>query len=273
MRNYLAAFLLLNFSCCYSQQENDSISGLSQMIEHKENNSNQIDSKLFRRNGIKVNLFSLLVNNYSVSFERIISRKMSIQIGYRYQPYKYLMENPIGRFLTKKGAAIDLRYYNFQTSNNALSSDFRVYTGKKYGAQGFYFGLYGRYASFDADNIDYNYITKNDDEYLVPLVSNFNGFGGGIVMGRQWLIKKRISIDYSFGFHYGKLNGSLVSNKDLSGLTNQEKNELQANIEELFIIVNKNYLSTITVDNSGVTGKISGPFLGIRSGLSIGIVF
>jgi len=217
-------------------------------------------------------LYSLLIKNYSVSFERLISKRISLQVGYRYGPYSYWIDNPIGKRIVKAGVG-DPRYYAFQIGNNAVTADIRFYLGKKEGMRGLFTGLYGRYAVFDADNVDFNYVSKPEKVYSVPLVNNFTGVGGGIIIGRQWLIKNRITIEYITGIQYGKISGSLISKKDLSALSEPEKNELKENITEMFDIFNKNYITNLTINDKGLNGKISGPFLGIRSAISFGYIF
>jgi hypothetical protein len=59
----------------------------------------------------------------------------------------------------------------------------------------------------------------------------------------------------------------------LSGLSDEEKNNLKANISEIFLIFDKNYLSNFMVTDDGINGNISGPFIGIRSAISIGLIF
>jgi len=224
-----------------------------------------------KANIIKINLYSLFVNNYYISYERLITKKISFQLGYRYQPYEYLAENFVGKKLSKL-FSIDPRYYNFKTSNNSVTADVKFYLGRK-APQGLYLGLYGRYTAFDVDNIDYTYILKNESVYSVPLISNVKGVGVGGVIGIQWLIKKRISLEYYIiGGHYGKLSGKLKSEKDLSDLSDEEKSDLKENVEDLFTISNKKYL-TSTISDRGIDGKISGPFFGARSGICVGIAF
>jgi uncharacterized protein DUF3575 len=272
-RNYLLLIFLFIVNCCIGQDLTDSTSAADNFSSAKKRSLHQHDSISVKHNGIKINVYSLFINNYSVSFERLIGRKISVQLGYRYQPYNYLMENPFGRFLTKKGAPIDYAYYNFKTSNNTFTLDFKFYTGKKPGMQGLWFGAFGRYAMFDADNTDFNYITESDVEYKVPLVSNFHAWGGGIIAGRQWIIKKLITVEYTLGFQLCEFGGSVISHKDLSGLTAQQKGEVKADISDLFFINDKSYISNLIVDDKGVNGQITGPFLGIRSALTVGIIF
>ncbi len=225
----------------------------------------------YQKNVVKFNPTALLLNNYSFSVERAISPKFSIQFGYRYQPYSYLFDNIIGREIAKR-APIDPNYYNFQTSNNTFTLDLKYYP-KSQGLQGVYFGIYSRLGLWDMDNLDYKFAASNDNLYDVPLTSNFKGVAGGISIGKQWIIKKVITIEYYIlAAHFGKFSGTLESKKDLSGLTNEEKIQLKSDVEGLYRIADHNYLNTV-VNDKGITGEISGPFIGIRTGINVGFAF
>ncbi len=195
-----------------------------------------------------------------------------MQFGYRYQPYNYLFDNFVGKNVTKR-VNIDPRYINIQTNNNAFTADLRYYPGRKGAGKGLYISLYGRYVLFDIDHLQYSYETDNSVSYNVPWVSNSKGIAGGILVGMQKRIKNRIVIDfYTLGLHYGALTGSLASKKDLSGLSEQDRTNVKEDLEDLFYLNNHKYLSA-TVNDSGINGKISGSFLGIRSGICLGIAF
>lgn len=256
MRKFLWLLFFLTTIDCYSQ----------------ENVGDSVAIDKARKNIVKINLYSLFLKNYSISYERLISKKISLQIGYRFGTYDYWIDNLIGKEIVKQGI-IDPRYYGFQIGNSAVTADVRFYLGRKKGMQGLFTGVCGRYAIFDADNVDFNYIPDFENVYNVPLVSNFSGIGGGIVIGKQWIIKKRITIENVSGIYYGKISGSLTSNKDLSGISETDKLDLTDNINSIFTIFNKNYLTDLTITDKGLNGKISGPFVGIRTSLTIGFIF
>ena len=270
---YYSIIILLSISlCCIAQQDTVSIQHTDTALFTTTATKQQTKQKLFRPNNLKVNLYGLLVNNYSIFYERMIAPKLSVQLGYRYQPYAYLTEIKLVNKLATNGT-LDPKYFSFKTGNYAFTADVRLYTGKKHkGAKGIFFSLYGRYTHFDVDNVEYTYVTDKEEVYDVPLVSNLTGFGGGILSGIKWIIKKRITIELYTGIHYLQLKGPLTSNKDLSGLSDQDKSDLKNNVEDIFTFGDKKYL-TAAVSDTGITGTISGPAIGIRSCLSIGFVF
>jgi hypothetical protein len=228
-------------------------------------------SKFFRPNNLNINLYGVLVNNYSFAYERTISNRIALQLGYRFQPYNYLLNIIPGKFLSERGA-VPYQYYNFKIANNAVTSDVRYYLRKRKQTSGIFIGLYARYSHFDIDDIEYTYIGDDKNVYNIPLITNLDGIGGGFTLGCKWVIKKRISVEYYSGIHYLQLHGNLSCNKDLSGLSDHEKQNVQRNVEDLFTFSDKKYITT-TINDNGIRGKVTGPSLGFRSGLTLGFSF
>lgn len=234
----------------------------------------QQPQKAYQRNIIKMNLSSLAFKNYNFSYERLIGRKTSVLAGFRTMP-----QTNIGGLKLSDKIAIVTKDEQMQedlslvtVSNNTYTAEIRFYGGRKPGAKGFYFGLYGRKANF---NVDYAYTYETaTNSYAIPLQTKSNGLGGGFLMGAQFAIAKRVMVDmYILGAHYGKLKGNVTANANLSGLSADERMELQDALNELLVVGDTSFLTT-TVSSNGVSGSISGPFAGVRGlGLSVGFSF
>jgi hypothetical protein len=226
------------------------------------------------RNVVKMNLSSLAFNNYNFTYERLIGRKTSVLAGYRYGPATALGGLKLTDKIATRVGDEDIRKEanNTTAANNAITAEIRFYGGRKPGAKGVYFGLYGRRASFDvAYRYEYATATKN---YIIPLQAKAHGLGGGFLIGAQFALAKRVMVDlYLLGAHYGKLDGNLDADINLSGMTAQERRQLEREINDLGVIGDKTLLQA-QVSSNGVIGKISGPFAGLRGlGLNIGFAF
>ncbi len=162
---------------------------------------------------------------------------------------------------------------NFRTSNKAFTGEVRFYSGRKPGARGLYLSLYGRYTDMRYDiDVEKTYEGK---DYNIPIRSKVAGYGGGLMLGWQWLIKERVVVDlYIIGGHYGKLTkGDFEGTADLSDLTAEEKRDLKTQLEELGTIGSTKYVEAEVHDN-GVRATLDGPFLGVRGlGLNVGFAF
>ena len=168
----------------------------------------------YKKNNIKINLSSLVLNNYSLYYERSLSRKISFTVGYRSMSNSTIGKMPLFKNTAERFLDEDL--FNdldqISASNNAFTGKFRFYGGKHPGARGFYLSLYGRYTDLKV-NYDYEYQTDNKT-YNIPLKNNISGFGVTLDM-------------YILGGHYGKLEGDGNAQVDLSSMTTQEKQQLK----------------------------------------------
>lgn len=230
---------------------------------------------LYRKNMVKLNLgAALALKSYNFSYERMLSRKISFVAGYNTMSENKLSELPLMKKVIDQAFDEDDEVKNdldrIKAANTAYTGEFRFYMGSQPGARGFYFALYGRYVD---TKVNYQYqFEGNTKTFDIPIKGNFKGFAGGLLMGTQYVISKRVVIDVYFGGHYGKTKGDPNGLVDLSSMSAQEKTELKDDLESIGTINDKQYL-TVTVDNDGVRGKVNGPLIGLRAGFSLGIAF
>lgn len=248
----------------------------AQLADSVSKRSTQNNALKFPKNNFKINLSSLAFKNYSLYYERSLTRKISFTAGYRTMPSTNLGGLPLIQKLNDRfneGDELVEGLDRMKTSGNAYTGEFRFYGGRKPGARGFYLALYGRYATFNHD-YDYRFTNSAGSTVSIPINSKASGLGGGLMLGAQWLIAKRVNLDvYLIGAHYGKLSGTSKGPADLSSLSETDKQDLKDDLEGILIIKEKPLLST-TVNNQGITGKIDGPFAGVRGlGFSLGIAF
>lgn len=228
----------------------------------------------YRKNLVKMNLGGLALKSYNFSFERLLSKKISFIAGYNSMSESKLSDLPMVKKLSEKllDEEDDIKddFDKITVANKAYTGEFRFYTGSHPGARGFYLALYGRYSDTRV-NYSYDYET-NSRTYNLPIKSKVTGFGGGLLLGTQFIIAKRVALDFYFGGHYGKSKGNGDALTDLTSMTAQEKTELKEELESKVEMNGKQYL-TATVTNEGVSVKADGPLIGLRGGVSIGIAF
>ncbi len=235
--------------------------------------------EVFRKNIIKMNLSSLALDAYNFSYERSLSRKTTVVAGYSFVPRTdvasiYLVEKAIDKFVHEEDNVIE-ELKATTIAQQAYTGAVRFYTGRKSrpGARGFYLSLYGRYMDLEAA---YTHDYETDSRtYTLPFNGSLKGFGGGMMVGAQWLIAKRLTFDwYILGGHYGKLDVNMPAKADLSTMSESEKRGLKEDIESINSELNgrADVKTTVTDQGVSVTGKA--PYAGIRGlGFSLGIAF
>lgn len=237
-----------------------------------------IKKVVFRKNIIKMNLSSLLLYNNSLSYERSLTRKITLVAGYRYMPRIRTTTSYLGRKLfenyeknDEQQLADDL--HSTYLGNNTLTGEIRFYAGKNPGARGFYLSLYGRYMDF---NLAFPYEHETESRiYTIPFNGKVTALAGGLMIGSQWLIAKRVTLDWHIlGGHFGKLKIDMPGKADLSSMTSDEKRILQEDLEVVNIGIDRNAKVDVNVSDNGAQIRGSLPFFGVRGfGLSLGIAF
>lgn len=232
---------------------------------------------VFRKNIVKLNLSSLAFYNNSLSYERSLARKTTLVVGYRYMPKTTATSAyAVKKFAAQLGEEDEELNEDLQATlvgNHTFTGELRFYGGKKPGARGFYFSLYGRYLRLEA-SLPHTFETETRI-YSLPLATQISGFGAGVMIGSQWLIAKRVAFDwYILGGHFGKLQVKARSAADLRSLSADEKRGLERDLESLGQDLPLKPKTKATVSAQGANLNGSAPFIGLRSlGFNLGIAF
>lgn len=139
-------------------------------------------------NVVKVNILSPIARTGSVFYERTIAEDKSLQLGVFYT-----------------GASVDdVKFRGF-----GITPEYRQYLSKsKEAPEGFYLAPFARYQSFT--------VTADDETMDVEAKGKFNSYGGGLLIGGQWLFNNRIILDTFFGPSYNKGNLKVTSGSEES---------------------------------------------------------
>jgi len=222
-----------------------------------------------QKNYIKTNLTSVAFNNYSFQYERTFARNFSASLSYRFMPATSLpFRNQISKFFDdyQDKETIKETVKVLQVDNYAITPEIRFYL--KRAGKGFYVSAYYRYADFGLENYTAVFDKEDGSKGRVDLNGNFKINSGGVMIGSQWVLARKIVLDWWIvGIHFGSVKGTIkgYSSDDLSII---EQNEVKRFIEDF------KYLDKVTVtDKNNVKVNFSGPWTGIRMGLSLGICF
>ncbi len=137
------------------------------------------------KNAIKVNLFSPIVRTGSFFYERTLSESSSLNLG----------------ILFTKLSSGDTDFKGW-----AVTPEFRFYLGETAAPEGFYVAPYLRYQHFT--------LTDDDSDNFDSSKAKMTGFGGGLLVGRQWLFKQRVTFDLFIGPSYTKADLEVESGED-----------------------------------------------------------
>jgi hypothetical protein len=218
-------------------------------------------------NDVKLNITSLVVRNYHLTYERELSNRLSVGLGVRYMPKGDL---PFKKQFRKsiKSDKVDLDA--FQLGNFALTPECRIYMGKGH-MHGFYISVYGRYTSFDV-TAPIQFDASDGTTHEVLFDGKVNSFSGGIMFGMQYTLWKVVVLDIMLlGGHYGGCSGTLNANNINPPLTAQDQKTLYHNLND--INAKPFHISGQILSSTQAVIKASGPWAGLRSGIDVGIRF
>ena len=231
-------------------------------------------------NIIKTNLSSDLLNNYNITFERSLSRFMSVSLSYRKMNKQKLPLKELAKQFIQN-PAID--FDNFQIGNSAITAEARFYLGISK-MSGLYLAPYARMATFDLTvPLDYTYTPASPIPNVtlpaIPMHAQLDGTirstSYGVYTGMQFQLLTKLVLDlWIVGGHYGTSNGKLQAELPASTpafIATPALNALKSAIDQTN--ANPFKLSTSVSGNSIIT-KTDGPWAGIRGvGITVGLRF
>ena len=223
-----------------------------------------------KKNIVKTNLTAYIFRNYNLTYERALTKRISIGVSYGKIPEG---EVPlVNKFLKEED--IDYNFKDAQFSTTQITIEPRFYLGKGYG-NGFYFAPYYRQSKIQLGNVAYStYFESSDTEMDLLLAGKITGNSFGLMLGSQWFIGKKNNwvIDWwILGGHYGTSKGNFEA-ISTRVLTADEQVELKKSLEDIDLSV-ANFKTKTTTNDRGAKLDISGPWAGLRAGLSFGYRF
>jgi len=228
-------------------------------------------------NLIKVNVTAIPLGNFSFQYERRIGEKSTAALGFRFMPEGDLPLKSVFQGLLDEDDELRDRMDHFKTGNFAITPEYRYYTGGE-AFRGFYLAPFVRYAQHSASlPYDYEYeypvdeTTTETRQRTIDLDGQIKTFTGGLMIGAQWKLSKLVYLDWwILGPQYGVANGK-IDGVQQGGMAPHEQEGLREQLADLEDIPLLDVESTVTAEGAKV--DFSGPWAGVRAGLSIGFRF
>ena len=237
------------------------------------------------KNIVKVNLSSLALGTYNVTYERKILPHITASLGISKMPTRSL---PFQSQIQDAAKSSFIDYGNATVGNFTVTPELRLYllsTG-----HGIYVAPYGRYTSMDL-YVPLKYDVNMPKVGTTPaytlhkqasFAGNVHATSGGLMIGTQFQLLTKIVLDiWIVGAHYGSCDGDLTAtyspiDKTNATITSAENKGIQDALNTLdpapFKVkgtLNPNAPNPATADI-----KVSGPWVGVRAlGINVGIRF
>lgn len=203
-----------------------------------------------RTNVIKHNIFGVFSGQYQLAYEKIVSDHFALQLSLGY----------IGGGNESGSSTVNGENHNYSVSSSGFIAipEIRYYFGEN-GPKGMYVAGLMRYRHKEKDLKDSENGTSGINQDL-SRTKTIKAFGGGVVLGYQWVTQKGFSIDLFGG--YTSKDRTIDYDYDNASLNASSPNPEFSTIgEELF---SEKYLNFKDESTSGTA---------IRIGLNIGYAF
>ena len=243
---------------------------LTQLQAQTAPSSDEPKSKHEQVNMVKLNLTGIALKNYSLQYERTLSRKFSVALCVRTMPgttlpFKNAIVDQVGNDDPDTKNTIE----TFELSNFAITPEVRLYLSKKGYGRGFYLAPFYRYASFKTSTLNFDY-EGTGTSGTISLSGKLTANTAGLMLGAQWALGKHFSLDWwILGPHYGSGTGDFAG-KSSRTLTTEEQTDLRDQLNDLDIPLTD---KTVNVNANGASLKLDGPWGGIRAGILLGFRF
>lgn len=233
-----------------------SIAANAQMEKNEQKEKQLVSEK---KNVLKINLPALAFKNISVEYERQVGKKISVSVNVHTIPFGSLPFQSTFKSLTDNS---DVKYDQFKLGSFGVVPEFRFYLSKKGALRGFYIGTFVSISNYKME-LPLNYTSGTITKTGI-FDGTLNAVTGGIQFGTQFSLGKNVVLDWwLFGPNYGSANGTLTLTTPLN---NQEKMDLQTQLDQLKNDVPLDVIKSATASNNGAIIIAKGPWAGIRGG-------
>jgi hypothetical protein len=223
-------------------------------------------------NIVKINLAPLLFKSYSLQYERVLSKEISVAVQYRTMPETGIpFKSDILKLVDDEDPDTKKIIEDFKMSNYAITPEVRIYLSRKGYGRGFYFAPFYRYASFTSNDLNVFYTSDDDNtEQSIKMSGKLTSNTFGLAIGAQSALGKRFVLDWSFfGPHYGSGKG-VFSGTTSQPLTPDEQDDLREQLDDIDIPLTD---KTVDVNANGASLKLDGPWAGWRFTIALGFRF
>ncbi|MCY7353374.1 MAG: DUF3575 domain-containing protein [Cytophagaceae bacterium] len=221
---------------------------------------------------VKFNLSGIAIKNYTLQFERVLTPHSSITLSAGVSP---------NAPLPFRQALLD-QYADNEDGKRAIETtlftkyigtiEYRFYFAGR-APSGWYIAPFARYLNIDISQ-DYTYTPSDGILHKARLNAKFDAYGGGILLGRQWMLGKHVGLDlWLLGPFIGTNIGAEFVGEDPLWRTLKPADvvKLKSDIEGTQL---PGYTTTATLAFPLITAKLDGPYYGVRAfGLALSYGF
>ncbi len=224
-----------------------------------------------RMNFLKTNLTSITIRNFSLQYERVLTKRLSVALSYRNMPAGSTPFKNTLISLSDNDPDVEDMFNTLSMQNYAITPEIRMYVGKRGFGRGFYIAPFYRYADYRIKNMSFEYSDETPGSTGTITLSGSTTAGTfGLMLGAQWPLGRSFVLDWWIvGPHYGNSKGELAgtTSTPMSPDAQSQVREALENIEIPLV------QTAVEVSANRAAISFDGPWAGFRAGISFGIRF
>lgn len=224
-----------------------------------------LSQKTDGKNMVKTDLSAVIFKGFHLQYERQISPKVTVVLGYGMIP---LSSIPFRSYIRKQVFIPNVNLSEYRSGTSVFTPELRYYFGKKGAFHGFYLAPYARIGYYRVNGpIVYSNSSNNSEQ--ADFSGKIHAITGGILTGSSWQLSEKFYLDlWIAGASYGAENGKFTAVTELS------PDDQKALTKSLNSISLKGISLTSEVNSSGAIVKTSGGIVGLRGlGINVGFRF
>ena len=217
------------------------------------------------KNMVKLNLSAIVLKGINVQYERKISHRATIALGYGKIPTSSIaFHSIISSFINSPNVKVD----DYLLGSSVITPEIRFYYGKGGAFHGFYLSVYGRIGNFNLEG-PIHYSASNNADRLALFNGTLKTYTAGIMVGSSFKLSQKLYLDWwilggGVGAEKGDFNAA-------TKLSDSDRMALQSTLDNLDIP-----FATVDaqVTKDGATVKTTGNIAGLRGlGINLGFRF
>ncbi len=227
-----------------------------------------------KMNILKVDPTKLALGGLNLSYERMLTRGMSVNIRAKYHSLGFIERSIDGFEVSGDNYSFGLsegpRFHHW-----GIDAEYRFYIKNKKAGSGFYIAPYGRYSNYlgSIESLYSSTVLGKTVQIDGDLKTSFDIWGAGAQLGAQWLIKDKVSIDWGFAglgidryvFEVG------VKSDNLNNTIDKYTTDLRNVLGEVSGFLARK-LAFNAIENE-LTSKVPFWMVGFKSSITVGILF
>lgn len=218
-----------------------------------------------KKNMVKFNLSALGFKGFYLQYERQVSFKVTVALGYGMIPVSSI---PFKSYIKKQVYIPNVNVSDYRAGTSVFTPEVRYYFGKKGAFHGIYLAPYAR-IGFYKINGPILYANSAGQNQRADFSGKLNTITAGLLAGSSWQLSDRFYLDWWIaGAGFGGERGTFTA---ATALTPGDQESLKKNLNSISLAGVK---LTSEVNSNGAITKTSGSIVGLRGlGINFGFRF